>query len=111
MSEHEQPLSGGNVAAAVLRVGDTVRKPATAATPAVDAVLRHLTERGFEGSPEGFGVDERGRHVVGYVPGTMADALPPLTEPQLRRLGALIRRLHDLLAEFTPPADARWEVP
>ena len=30
-------LTGGNVAGLVVRVGDTVRKPATSATPAVTA--------------------------------------------------------------------------
>jgi hypothetical protein len=40
MTEH--PLDGGNVAAGVVRVGDTVRKPAGFWTPAVDALLAEL---------------------------------------------------------------------
>ncbi|MDX6540706.1 MAG: hypothetical protein QOI71_2316, partial [Gaiellales bacterium] len=35
----EEVLAGGNVAAVVVRVGATVRKPATPATPAVHALL------------------------------------------------------------------------
>ena len=38
----EVALVGGNVAAAVVRIGATARKPAVAATPAVEAVLDHL---------------------------------------------------------------------
>jgi len=50
-SDGEHLLAGGNVAAGVVRVGRTVRKPATAATPAVGALLRHLTAAGFDASP------------------------------------------------------------
>ncbi|MGH8875949.1 MAG: phosphotransferase enzyme family protein [Stackebrandtia sp.] len=111
MPQREQPLSGGNVAETVVRVGETVRKPATVATPSVDAALRHLEAAGFDGAPRSFGVDERQRHVLEFIPGTMADAMPPMTEAELHRVGGVIRRLHDLLADFTPPTDARWEVP
>ena len=49
MTEHL--LGGGNVAAGVVRVGDTVRKPAGFWTPAVDALLTHLRRAGFTGAP------------------------------------------------------------
>jgi hypothetical protein len=45
MTEH--PLGGGNVAAGVVHVGDTVRKPAGFWTPAVDALLT-LDEAGLD---------------------------------------------------------------
>ena len=35
----EHALDGGNVAAGVVRVGDTVRKPAGFWTPAIEALL------------------------------------------------------------------------
>lgn len=103
-------LHGGNVADAVVRIGGTVRKPATAATPAVEALLGHLAALGFEGAPRTLGRDERGRHVLEYVPGQMADTLPPLTTPELHRLGRLIRDFHHAVATFEPPAAARWQV-
>jgi len=102
----EHILAGGNVAEGVVRVGDTVRKPATAATPAVEALLRHLD--GFAGAPRTFGRDERGRQVLEYVPGTVEDI--PATAAELDRVGRLIRDLHDALADFEPPPDARWDV-
>jgi Ser/Thr protein kinase RdoA (MazF antagonist) len=104
----EEPLTGGNVAESVVRVGDTVRKPWTASTPAVHAFLRHLADRGFDGAQRPIGADERGRQVLEYAPGTPAADLPPMTEPELYRLGALVRRLHDLSADFVPPADPHW---
>lgn len=106
----EQPLTGGNVADSVVRVGGTVRKPATAATPAVHALLRHLHAAGFAGAPRAFGLDSRGRQVLEYVPGPLADSLPPLSEAGLRRVGRLIGEFHDAAASFVPPADAEWDV-
>ncbi|TDC77495.1 aminoglycoside phosphotransferase family protein, partial [Actinomadura sp. 7K507] len=43
------PLSGGDVSEGVVRVGDTVRRPLGAHSPAVHGVLRHLEAVGFDG--------------------------------------------------------------
>lgn len=106
----EEVLAGGNVAAAVVRVGSTVRKPAGPATPAVEALLEHLAQAGFDGAPRTLGRDDLGRHVVEYVPGPVANTVAPLTPAALVRVGQLIRRLHDGAAGFVAPADARWDV-
>jgi Ser/Thr protein kinase RdoA (MazF antagonist) len=105
----EEILAGGNVAV-VVRSGDTVRKPWTAATPAVHAFLRHLRGKGVPGVPEVLGRDGQGRQVLAYVPGAQGESAPPMTEAELRRLGAMVRALHDASADFVPPPDARWEV-
>lgn len=106
----EIPLTGGNVAESVVRVGTTVRKPAAESTAAVEALLDHLASAGFDGAPRALGRDRRGRVALEFVPGTMADAMPAMTEHELRRLGRLIRRLHDAAAGFVPPAGAVWNV-
>ena len=103
-------LAGGNVAAGVVRVGGTVRKPAGFWTPAVEALLAHLSERGFDGAPRALGRDERGRQVLEYVPGPMAQDQPLLDAAGLYRVGRLIRDLHDASAGFEPPPGARWNV-
>lgn len=103
----EELLDGGNVAGRVVRIGATVRKPANPATAAVDALLTHLRDVGFTGAPRSFGIDEQGRHMLEYVPGVLADTVGPL---DVRRVGALIRELHDALAGFRPPPDAGWRV-
>lgn len=110
IAPEEERLTGGNVSDAVVRVGDTVRKPATAATPAVEAFLAHLNAAGFAGAPRTLGRDERGRHVVEFIPGDLAMGGPPMTRPELARAGRLIRELHDTAATFVPPANAVWEV-
>jgi hypothetical protein len=65
-------LAGGNVAALVVRVGATVRKPANAATPAVHALLDHLHATSFAGARRALGRDASGRQVLEFVPGECA---------------------------------------
>ena len=110
MSNHLEPLVGGNVSRDVVRVGDTVRRPAGPWTPAVHALLRHLHEAGFTASPLPLGVDDQGREVLRFIPGTVPwphrfDLLE--ADDQLARVGTLIREFHDAVGSFIPPADAR----
>jgi hypothetical protein len=106
----EEILTGGNVAAELVRIGSTVRKPALPHTLGVEAVLKHLADKGFAGSPATMGIDSQHRHVVEYIPGVLADSLPLLTLDELHRLGRLIRELHDAMEDFESPADAVWDV-
>jgi hypothetical protein len=109
----EVPLRGGNVTSGLVRVGPTVRRPGGPWTPAVHALLAHLNGVGYEGAPRTLGVDEQGRHVVEYVEGPVAaDVSPGERDPlaALARVGRMIRDLHDAVAGFVPPADARWNV-
>jgi Ser/Thr protein kinase RdoA (MazF antagonist) len=110
VSEAGQVLEGGNTSGPVVRIGDTVRKAAGAWTPAVDALLAHLRDRGFTGAPRPLGRDERGRQILEYVPGQMAIDLPPLDIEGLHRVGRLIRELHDTCESFDPPPQAHWKV-
>jgi Ser/Thr protein kinase RdoA (MazF antagonist) len=98
------------VADSVCRVGNTVRKPAGRWTPAVDALLAHLAAAGFAGAPRALGRDDQDRQMLEYVPGRSAHDLGPLSLGGLRRVGALIRDLHDATEGFIPPADACWQV-
>jgi hypothetical protein len=105
----EVPLEGGNVTAGLVRVGDTVRRPAGPSAPAVHALLVHLEAVGFDGAPRSLGLDERGRLVVTWVDGRVTHPYEP--GPSLVEVGRLARRLHDACAGFVPPADAVWSTP
>lgn len=107
---YEESLTGGNVSTGVVRVGDTVRRPATASTRAVNALLTHLEARGFEHSPRYLGTDARGRQVLSWAAGSTQLELGPIGLDRLERLGRIIRRLHDATADFQPPSDAVWQV-
>lgn len=65
----EVPLRGGRVTPGVVRVGDTVRRPATDASPFVADLLHLYERRGFAGAPRHLGVDDSGRDVFSYLPG------------------------------------------
>lgn len=105
-----EDLAGGNVAAFVLRVGDTVRKPATAASPAIHAFLTYLRDSGVCEVPASLGLDSEGRHVFQFVPGEIGENLPAMSSDELHRLGGIIRRLHDAAAAYSPEAKAVWNV-
>ncbi|WP_049570605.1 aminoglycoside phosphotransferase family protein [Streptomyces sp. SBT349] len=109
---NEEPLSGGNASAGVVRVGDTVRRPAGPWTPAVHALLDHLHRAGYAAAPRPLGIDERGREVLTFAPGrTVWPERFPLLDPEARlaRVARLIRAFHDAVADFTPPPGARWQ--
>jgi Phosphotransferase enzyme family len=106
------PLRGGNVSSGVVRIGNTVRRPAGPWTPAVHALLSHLDAAGFQGAPRPMGLDERGREVLSFIPGAVAwpDNVHLLGgDDQLRRVARLIREFHDAVEGFHPPADAEWQ--
>ncbi|MBB1514660.1 phosphotransferase [Tessaracoccus sp. MC1679] len=102
--EETEALDGGNTSGDVVRVGDTVRKPWLATTPRVVAFMKSLREGGID-VPGTHGRDEQGRLVLDFVPGTMAIDLAPLPLDVVRRVGSLIRSIHDVSARLPVPAD------
>lgn len=113
MTDDEVPLGGGNMSRGVVRVGETVRRPAGPWTPAVHALLAHLHATGFRGAPLPLGIDEHGREVLTFIPGDPAwpGRFHLLNDDgRLRRAARLIREFHDAVAGFRPPPDARWQV-
>jgi hypothetical protein len=106
----EQPLAGGNVSGSVVRVGDTVRRPATPSSRSVDALLIHLEHIGFGAAPRALGYDALGRQVLSFAVGHTAADPADLTTRQLRDIGALLRAFHDAMESFVPPPDAVWTV-
>lgn len=108
----EHPLAGGmDAGAGVVRVGQTVRRPAGPSSAAVRSLLLHLESAGFAGAPRSLGTDDEGRDVVTFVEGDVP--LPPyppwaLTDVALADLGHLLRRLHDASASFDGRSASGW---
>lgn len=84
-----------------------MRKPWTDATASVAGYVGALRDRGVD-APEPRGRDERGRQIIEFVPGTLAIAGARLTAQDLRRVGRMIRGIHDASASYVAPPDARW---
>ncbi|HZD76821.1 MAG TPA: phosphotransferase [Acidobacteriaceae bacterium] len=110
MDESEELLLGGNVSDRVVKVGLTVRKPFTRATPSVEAFLNHLHAHGFRGAPRSLGRDEQGRQVLEYISGVPCRADAPLSLRELTEIGAVIRELHEASADFCAEPNAHWNI-
>lgn len=104
--QQEQGLSGGNSAGPVFRAGNTVRKAWTPASPHVHVYVTALREAGVD-APAPLGRDEQGRQVWEFVPGALAET--GLTRPELHRVGAMVRAIHDASAGFEVPPGATWD--
>jgi len=107
----EEKLTGGNFADSVTRIGMTVRKPATKATPAVHNFLRYLHLSGFEDCPQPFGLDEKGRQVLEFIPGTKVHESGRNIPIDLRRVGSLVRAFHGVSASYKPDNSDIWDPP
>ena len=95
MSEHVEKLNGGHIADSVIRLGMTVRKPMTRATPTVHRFLDHLRIAGYDGCPQALGMDEQGQQVLEFIPGPVVHNAGHNLPVDLHRVGALIRAFHD----------------
>lgn len=100
-------LPGGNVGGAV-QIGATVRRATGQWTPAVHALLEHLTASGLAEVPRVLGVDARGREVLTYLPGYQFDLDADAASGAL--LGdamAWLRRYHLAVRGFRHPGPWR----
>jgi len=106
VSHPEIPLHGGTAnRGLVVRIGDTVRRPARPTGAATHALLRHLDRVGFDGAPRFLGIDSDGREVLSYVPGRAITPPYPawaLTDVALASVAELLRRYHAAAAGFDP---------
>ena len=108
----EETLPGGNTDGAV-RIGGVVHKRASAWTPTVHALLRHLDHAGVDGVPRALGFDEQGRQMLTYLPGeVIGDSVRwpawVYADSTLVQVGRWMRRIHDATVAFVPPKDERW---
>ncbi|MEU4110977.1 phosphotransferase [Streptomyces sp. NPDC027717] len=93
--ENEVPLSGGRITLGVVRVGRTVRRPATASSSFVAELLCDLQREGFTGAPRHLGFDTAGREILSYLPGWVPARFQRWTDPQVAAAGTLLRSFHD----------------
>lgn len=113
MTEEEVPLTGGTLHA-VVRVGDTVRRPAGPWTPTIHALLRHIRDRGFDLAPEPLGYDDCGREIVSYIPGTTVGWSLPWPDgirddDLLAQVGESTARYHRAVIDFRPEHTIAWQ--
>ena len=107
----EESLAGGFAhPGAVVRVGNTVRRPPSEFRDAINALLEFLDGSGAIEVPRPLGKDDQGREAFSFVEGDVP--IPPyppwaVTDDALRSIGRLLRRFHDAVAGFEP-GEHRW---
>jgi hypothetical protein len=111
--DSEPPVSGAGLHdRAIVRAGDTVRRPAGRWTGSVQHMLRWLREHGFDLAPQPLGIDSAGREVIAFIEGRdqgwpfIPEILGAAGAEQLGRLAA---RLRSALAAYQCPPHARWQ--
>lgn len=112
MTEPEVPLTGGTLNA-VMRVGETVRRPAGPWTPTIQALLGHVHDRGFDLAPAPLGLDDEGREIVSYIPGATVGWSLPWPESirhddLLEQVGAATAHYHRAVVDFRPEGVVPW---
>jgi thiamine kinase-like enzyme len=102
MDPHEQQLAGGIAnLGKVVRIGDTVRRPTSAHTQAIFALLQHLHDAGFDHVQRPLGIDDQGREVLTYIQGDVP--IPPfpawsMSDAALTSVVRLQRRFHEAVS-------------
>ena len=99
-----QPIAGR--VTEFVRVGDTVRRPATANTESMRQLLVHLERCGFGGAPRVVGSEPDGALVLTWIDGWVPTDLEgwKLDRRALESVGELLRAYHDCAQGFTPEA-------
>jgi len=92
---HEIALQTGRITRGVVRVGDTVRRPAKESSPFVAELLRFLEARGVSWAPRYLGQDDAGRDVLSYLPGCVPAKWRQFGDDQLSAAAVILRALHD----------------
>jgi hypothetical protein len=97
----------GNTGGAT-RVGATVRRRTGPWTPAVHALLAHLSRSGLAGIPEVHGFDDAGREVLSFLPGRSIDVDAEVApDALLAEAVSWTRRFHDTVRSFDATG-LRW---
>jgi hypothetical protein len=91
----EVVLRGGRLSAGVVRIGDTVRRPGSPASPFTATLLAHLARAGFDGCPRYLGRDDLGRDVLTFLPGDVPAKWRAFGDEQVATAAELVRRFHD----------------
>lgn len=108
-----EQLTGGNTSA-VWRIGNTVHREAGPWTPQVQRLLHHLHARGVTCVPEPLGMDDAGREVVTYLPGTVGTS--PLaalhrSDAVLATAARILRAMHDATTDVAQVWTTGWRAP
>ncbi len=112
-SIEETALVGGS-RPGVVRIADTVRRPAGPWTPCVHCLLLHLRATGFDRVPQPLGIDDQGREILTYLAGLVPTVRPwpaaVWSDSLLKEVATAIRGFHDASKSFVGRGECHWQV-
>ncbi|MFK4087654.1 phosphotransferase [Kribbella sp. NPDC020789] len=85
-------MQGGRITPGVVRIENTVRRPAS---PGTGELLQLLEARGFTGAPRYLGQDDERRDILSYLDGWVPDRFQRWENEQIAAFGVLLRAFHD----------------
>jgi Ser/Thr protein kinase RdoA (MazF antagonist) len=91
----ELPLPGGRLTDGVVRIGNTVHRPASSASRFIQQLLDHLDHKGFVGCPKHLGWDDQGRDMLSFLPGHVPPRWQRFADGQVIAVATLLRQMHD----------------
>ena len=109
----EIELTGGGTTR-VVRVGQTVRRPAKPWSPAIRELIRQLRTAGVAAVPAWHGIDEQGRDVFDFIPGDVGHYPLPAhvrSDRALVTAARLLRQLHDASVSLLDGRARPWQFP
>lgn len=113
INEPEWRLVGGS-RPGVVRVADTVRRPARPWTPCVHSLLVHLRTTGFDRVPQPLGIDDQGREILTHLAGLLPTARPwpaaVWSDSLLMEVALAMRGCHDASRSFVGTGECHWQV-
>ncbi|MGP3936999.1 aminoglycoside phosphotransferase family protein [Nonomuraea sp. KM88] len=101
----EEPLPGGNNALQVVRAGETVRRTRDAGSAFAARVLTYLESVGYPHAPRYLGIDDHGRDILSFIPGTTTDHPTQRAHGAYAAGGRMLRELHEVTAGHALAAD------
>lgn len=111
MKAEEIPLTGGNVNADVVRVGNTVRRAMTRVSSTVHQLLLHLEAKGFTGCPQFLGIDDQQREILSFLEGeTEFTAALWQADAPVIATAQLLRSYHDATLDFARTDAQVWGI-
>lgn len=94
----------------IVRIGDTVHRPAHWWTLAVHQLLNYLQSVGFAYSPRVLGFDDEGREALSFIEGESGgDSWVKITtDSGLAKFARLLREYHEAIRGFAPSPESQW---
>lgn len=114
-ADNEETVLAGSRLNRVVKIGETVHRPAGPWTPTVHDLLRHVRDRGFGLAPEPIGTDDQGREMLAYIPGaTVGDDMPwpdwVWEDDLLVQVGQATAAYHRAVSGFRPAGTRPWQL-